>query len=170
MPAGVYARISAEARFWCKVNKNGPLPPHRPELGRCWVWVAGKSKRGYGKFIFEGKNWRAHRFAWFLKHGRVKDCILHKCDNPSCVRHLFSGNMSENILDCVAKGRHPLAKRTRCSHGHEYSLENTCLESGHRRCITCRRANETRRRRAKGIMPRPKRLIKRREGRRTGDN
>jgi hypothetical protein len=27
-----------EERFWEKVDKNGPVPAHRPELGPCWVW------------------------------------------------------------------------------------------------------------------------------------
>ena|ERR1700694_1946906 len=27
-------------RFWLKVNQNGPVPEHRPELGPCWVWTA----------------------------------------------------------------------------------------------------------------------------------
>ena len=29
-------------RFWSKVNKAGSVPPHRPELGPCWVWVAAR--------------------------------------------------------------------------------------------------------------------------------
>jgi hypothetical protein len=25
-------------RFWAKVNKDGPIPEHCSELGKCWVW------------------------------------------------------------------------------------------------------------------------------------
>src|SRR5208282_3495744 len=28
-----------ERRFWAHVDKNGPVPPHRPALGPCWVWT-----------------------------------------------------------------------------------------------------------------------------------
>jgi hypothetical protein len=32
-------------RFWSKVDRNGPVPEHRPELGPCWVWTAGTFRR-----------------------------------------------------------------------------------------------------------------------------
>jgi len=48
-----------EDRFWAKVDKNGPVPAHRPELGPCWIWTAARFKRGYGKFGVEPiLNWR----------------------------------------------------------------------------------------------------------------
>jgi len=40
-------------RFWSKVDKNGPIPQHKPELGPCWVWTGAKMERGYG-CIFKG--------------------------------------------------------------------------------------------------------------------
>src|ERR1035437_916757 len=33
-------------RFWAKVDRNGPVPAHRPELGPCWVWEAGHDRPG----------------------------------------------------------------------------------------------------------------------------
>lgn len=116
-----------EQRFWSKVNKAGPVL--RDDLGPCWVWAGRKDRYGYGTLytgpagsvVGEG----AHRLAFFFAHGRWPNpCALHRCDNPSCVRHdhLFEGTKGDNIRDCVLKGRHrtrsilgeanPLAKLT----------------------------------------------------------
>lgn len=105
------------ALFWSKVDKNGPVPPHRPELGPCWVWQAGFFDDGYpafhptGKKAWRGKRlWRGNRFALVIKLGRdLGDGMhaLHECDNPSCVRpeHLFEGTELDNARDRDRKGR-----------------------------------------------------------------
>ena len=52
---------------------------------------------------------QAHRAAWELVNGAIPDgmCVLHKCDNPPCVRveHLFLGTVYENNTDRANKGR-----------------------------------------------------------------
>jgi len=50
----------------------------------------------------------AHRVAWELEHGPIPEgmCVLHQCDTPRCVRHLFLGTKLQNIRDMIAKGRH----------------------------------------------------------------
>lgn len=107
--------MNAIQRFWSKVNKGGPTPAHRPELGPCWVWTASKRNKGYGAFFWrtdsgEKVQGRAHRFSWELHHGAIPEgqCALHHCDNPGCVRpgHLFLGTIAENNQDMVSKGRH----------------------------------------------------------------
>lgn len=44
-----------------------------------------------------------------MKHGKLpkKIFVLHKCDNPLCVRdfHLFKGTQADNLKDMDAKGR-----------------------------------------------------------------
>jgi hypothetical protein len=98
----------AAERFWSKVDRNGPVPAHRQELGQCWVWLANPGRYGYGLFWFQGSTRRAPRVAFLLAHGRWPEPFaLHHCDNPSCVNpaHLFEGTDVDNTLDKLAKGR-----------------------------------------------------------------
>lgn len=105
--------------FWAKVNKRGPKMPHMRT--RCWVWTGAIDKRyGYGFFHCpemtpEGKRsslHAAHRVAWFFKKGRAPvEHVLHRCDNPPCVRHLFEGDHADNMRDRAKKGRQPKGYR-----------------------------------------------------------
>lgn len=106
--------IPVEERFWSKVDRNGPIPSHVPELGNCWIWTSHtcQSKNSnfpYGYFTLNGKECLAHRVCWILSNGEFNRslCVLHKCDNSVCVRpdHLFLGTLSDNAKDAVAKGR-----------------------------------------------------------------
>ena len=97
-----------EKRFSEKVNLDGPIPKSCPELGPCHIWTGGTSRMGYGAFLVGGSMKGAHRYAFFLKHGRWPvPCALHHCDNPPCVNsgHLYEGTKSDNSRDCVRRGR-----------------------------------------------------------------
>lgn len=95
-------------RFWDKVNKTST----------CWIWTAKKDKLGYGHFKLDGKMKLAHRVSYTLSKDNPGDlCVLHKCDNPSCVNpdHLFLGTISDNNKDARDKGRHKFGFTVRAS-------------------------------------------------------
>lgn len=106
---------SRVARFWAKVDRDGPTPAHCPDLGPCWLWTGALVSTGYGDFFMGTEGGRkvhrlAHRVALEFGLGRPIGSGLfacHHCDVRSCVRptHLFEGTVRENALDMDAKGR-----------------------------------------------------------------
>jgi predicted XRE-type DNA-binding protein len=75
----------------------------------CWIWLGGIDGGGYGLAKIRKKTWKAHRLSYSIFVGQIPEGldVLHKCDNPPCVRpsHLFPGTVSQNMQDCISKGR-----------------------------------------------------------------
>lgn len=98
---------SFEERFWSKVK--------RMKSNECWEWIGYLKPDGYGLTRnINMKKHNAHRVAWEIIHGEIPKgegyhgyCVLHKCDNRSCVNpsHLFLGTHKDNMRDMVSKGR-----------------------------------------------------------------
>jgi hypothetical protein len=93
--------------FWKHVDKTA---------SGCWNWTAFKDKNNYGQFCLGTKRVGAHRFSLLiagfdLTTGPV---VMHHCDNPSCVNpaHLKITTQSENIQDCINKGRFKKKQKT----------------------------------------------------------
>lgn len=107
-------RVPIQQRFWSKVNKNGPIPIHRPDLGQCWVWT-GNVVRLYGQIVLsrtngKQKNIYAHRYSYKLTNGPLAGPelrVCHHCDRMLCVNpaHLFAATQQENLNDARRKGR-----------------------------------------------------------------
>lgn len=89
-------------RFWDKVDKTDT----------CWNWTAYRGVKGYGHILSNGKGSKmlsVHRASWLLHRGDIPKgkFVLHKCDNPGCVRpdHLELGDHAMNMKQKVARGR-----------------------------------------------------------------
>lgn len=130
-----------DERFWAKVDRSDD----------CWIWLAGLTHNGYGRFTVDGKNVPAHRWSYERFVGPIPDGLVidHLCRTPACVNpeHLEPVTQRENAL----RGVGPTAAnavKTHCAQGHEYTPENTYVypSRGWRMCRRCHQQWDTARR------------------------
>lgn len=109
---------------WELVPKGSP--------NECWEWQGYKAK-GYGLMMVNQVSYYAHRLVYGLTYPntiefkapqdkKLKQFIMHKCDNPACCNpsHMELGSQEDNNKDAKIKGRsrglkgekHNLAKLT----------------------------------------------------------
>lgn len=136
-------------RFESKVDKNGPVPQHRPDLGPCWLWTAALTGGGYGYMrvgsMVDGTRGhaRASRVAYEMFRGPIPEglqldhlCRVRACVNPD---HLEAVTQRVNLLrgeTLVAAN----AKKTHCPNGHPLvgdNLDKHSLKRGRRICRAC---------------------------------
>jgi hypothetical protein len=138
-------------RFWVKVDKSGPVPPARPDLGPCWLWTAKINQYGYGDFGLRSRLVKAHRLSYTILVGSIPDgltldhlCRVRNCVNP---RHLEAVTQRVNTLrgDGFAADH---AAKTKCPNDHPYDEANTYVSNVNgRHCRTCHRDRERARKR-----------------------
>ncbi|HJT99697.1 MAG TPA: HNH endonuclease signature motif containing protein [Actinomycetes bacterium] len=140
---GTTSLPTAADRFWKKVNREGPVPEHRPELGPCWLWTGATALSGYGRFTLGGAHGpivQAHRFAYELLVGPIPAGLEldHLCAMPPCVNpaHAEPVTGAENNRRSRSRSAENLRK-THCPQGHPYDQANTYWYRGHRHCRTC---------------------------------
>lgn len=80
------------SRFWRNI-----LAPVDPAL--CWLWLAAKTKGGYGKVTVRKKQKLAHRLAWLMcGNTDPKEDDLHRsCPNKLCVRPSHHFLLKDNV-------------------------------------------------------------------------
>lgn len=155
MPIGIYPhkRKTLAERFWPKVDKNGPIPEDRPDLGRCWIWQASINKQtGYGQIGSGGHNGKpmtAYHAALKIARVVIPEGLEpdHLCRVRACVRlsHLELVTHRENVLRGVNIAPYYQRAKTHCPSGHALSGENLVIETSRkglkgRRCRACRDA------------------------------
>lgn len=109
----------------------------------CWEWQAA-TQFGYGCFSFEGKDRKAHRFAYERLVGPIPPQLQcdHLCRNRACVNplHIELVTGKENIRRGICSNR----LKTHCPQGHKYDRAWLAQGSWHRGCKTCKRVVDTR--------------------------
>lgn len=121
-------------RFWAKVDKTEA----------CWNWTACLDPQGYGRYNHNRKTKLSHRLAYEEIVGPIPDGLHldHLCKNRRCLNpeHLEPVTPQENLRrSSVLEAK---AAITHCPHGHEYTAENTHINTnGARSCRACRRGH-----------------------------
>lgn len=142
-----------ETYFWTLVDKSGPMPDERPELGPCWMWRGNTNGVGYGTYGFRRRSYGAHVASLIFSKGFTpakRDRVDHLCRRPLCVNpdHLEPVTNRENTL----RGRSPFAvkaKKNACQYGHELAVRPRTVGGPDRRyCPTCARDHQRRMRKA----------------------
>lgn len=76
-----------QARFEQYVDRDGPTPRWRPDLGRCWQWNGPRQTSGHGQISVGGRQTMVHRLVYEEFVGPIPDGfhVDHLCRNTACV-------------------------------------------------------------------------------------
>ncbi|PYQ25660.1 MAG: HNH endonuclease [Acidobacteria bacterium] len=122
----------------------------------CWLYTGGIGDHGYARFYLPRRGSKRPRLRWghqvayelfigSVPAGRQLDhtCRVRHCINPT---HVEPVTQKINLLRGVGFSAIN-ARKTHCPEGHPYDSLNTWhRQTGARRCRTCHRQSERRRR------------------------
>lgn len=117
----------------------------------CVLWIGGDNGLGYGRFWFNGRTVYAHRWAYEHAFGAIPDGLHldHLCRTPSCVNpdHLEPVTQRQNNYRALVgpAGKGVEVMYDYCVNGHQFTLENTSVIRGKRRCRACDRERAAKR-------------------------
>lgn len=108
--------------------------------------LVGGLVNGYRRVIVtapgERKYVAVHRLVVLAFVGPVPDGleVRHLDGDPlnNDLSNLAVGTHAENMQDRLAHGRHPMANKTHCLRGHEFTDSNIYRQNGGRSCRTCK--------------------------------
>lgn len=156
--ASTLGRVRSEPRT--VTRSDGVVQRHQ---GKVLATKDSSSGRAVVQLCLDGRMYPrlVHRLIaqTFIPNPNGHPLVRHLNDDPGRneVTNLAWGTYSENQLDRVRNGiyRNGREQQTHCTHGHEFTPENTlrvATRPGHRVCRTCvvTRAHEYRRRRKEG--------------------
>jgi len=140
-------------RFLFYVDKRGPIPTHRPDLGPCHIWKGYINEFGHGTYKWKGKTRKTHQIALEIAHrlvGRLpkKYVTDHLCRVTACCneRHLeiVTNKVNLNRGQSAELTRERFASITHCSKGHLFDATNTYRDPNNnkRKCRICERARQ----------------------------
>jgi hypothetical protein len=130
--------ITGLARFDEKLTTEQRVDGMTP----CRIWNGTLAVNGYGVLGIDGRQVKAHRFAYEAIVGPIPEGLVidHLCRVRCCVNpdHLEPVTNGENVLRGVsAPAQH--ARATHCLRGHEYTPDNTIKNgAAGRGCRTCK--------------------------------
>ena len=108
------------------------------DVGGCWNWTGATRGKGYGAFWL-GRTFNAHRVIFVWTYGEPHCYLHHICENRRCV------NPEHLEPTAYEQPHHRGPWKNYCTHGHEFTEENTVINSrGERQCRECLRASSRR--------------------------
>lgn len=83
---------------------------HVAQTESCWLWLGAKDRNGYGRVSRKSYGESlAHRAIYVCMNGAIPEdlYLLHKCDNPTCVKpaHMEPGTQQDNLKQAQDRGR-----------------------------------------------------------------